>query len=179
MNTQMKVSLAVSVAILLGIIGFAAWQGNSTDEASTTENTEQQTNQINETEGEEMLAGKQLENFEPVSDVSELQVIDIKEGDGEEVKDSSATVNAHYTGAVASTGVIFQSSYDRGSPVEFPLNGVISGWTEGVPGMKVGGTRRLIIPAEKAYGENPPPGSNIPANAPLVFDIILEGIVSQ
>jgi FKBP-type peptidyl-prolyl cis-trans isomerase len=51
------------------------------------------------------------------------------------------------------------------------LNEVIKGWTDGVPGMKVGGTRRLIIPADQAYGANPPEGSGIPANAPLVFDI--------
>jgi FKBP-type peptidyl-prolyl cis-trans isomerase len=174
MNDQMKVSLAASVIILLAIVGFAAWQGNSEPEP-----TAQTAEEINQNEGEDVLQGKLLEDFEPISEVSELQIIDIEEGSGEEVEGASATVNAHYTGAVAATGEIFQSSYDSGSPVEFPLNGVIAGWTEGVPGMKVGGTRRLIIPAEKAYADAPPPNSGIPANAPLVFDITLEGIVSQ
>jgi FKBP-type peptidyl-prolyl cis-trans isomerase len=83
------------------------------------------------------------------------------------------TVTVDYTGAVAATGVIFQSSKDTGQPVSFSLDGVIKGWTDGLPGMKVGGTRRLIIPAGQAYGANPPAGSGIPANAPLVFDITL------
>jgi FKBP-type peptidyl-prolyl cis-trans isomerase len=58
------------------------------------------------------------------------------------------------------------------------LNQVIPGWTEGIPGMKVGGKRRLLIPAAQAYGANPPSGSNIPANADLVFDITLYKIGS-
>jgi len=175
MNDQMKVSLAASVIILLAIVGFAAWQGNSEPDPTT-----QTIDDINQTQqGDDVLEGKLLEDFEPVNEVSELRIIDIEEGSGEEVEGASATVNAHYTGAVAASGVIFQSSYDSGSPVEFPLTGVIEGWTEGVPGMKVGGTRRLIIPADQAYGPSPPPGSIIPADAPLVFDITLEGIVSQ
>jgi FKBP-type peptidyl-prolyl cis-trans isomerase len=63
-----------------------------------------------------------------------------------------------------------------GQPISFGLDQVIKGWTDGVPGMKVGGTRRLVIPAEMAYGSTPPPGSGIPANAPLVFDITLHKI---
>ena len=82
-------------------------------------------------------------------------------------------VTAHYTGAVAATGIIFQSSLDSGQPIPFALDQVIKGWTDGVPGMKEGGKRRLIIPADQAYGATPPQGSNIPANAPLVFDIEL------
>lgn len=120
----------------------------------------------------EMLQGTKLENFEPVTSVDSLQVIDIKEGDGATVQEG-ATVTAHYTGAIAETGVIFQSSHDSGQPIPFSLNGVIEGWTKGVPGMKVGGVRRLVIPAAQAYGANPPQGSGIPANAPLVFDIEL------
>jgi FKBP-type peptidyl-prolyl cis-trans isomerase len=89
---------------------------------------------------------------------------------------AGATVTAHYTGAVAATGVIFQSSHDTGQPIPFSLNEVIKGWTDGVPGMKVGGTRRLVIPADQAYGATPPPGSGIPANAALVFDIELVAV---
>jgi FKBP-type peptidyl-prolyl cis-trans isomerase len=77
---------------------------------------------------------------------------------------------------VASTGTIFQSSLDTGQPVTFALNQVIKGWSEGVPGMKEGGVRRLLIPADKAYGANPPQGSNIPPNADLVFDITLVSV---
>jgi FKBP-type peptidyl-prolyl cis-trans isomerase len=117
----------------------------------------------------------QLDNFTPTDSVTELQKIDIKEGTGEEVQ-AGATITAHYTGAVAATGAVFQSSKDFGRPISFGLHQVIKGWTDGVPGMKVGGTRRLLIPAEQAYGATPPPGSGIPANAALVFDIELVSI---
>ncbi|HSX23484.1 MAG TPA: FKBP-type peptidyl-prolyl cis-trans isomerase [Candidatus Saccharimonadales bacterium] len=118
------------------------------------------------------LEGTKLENFTPVAKVDQLQKIDLQEGTGDVVKPGD-TVTAHYTGAVAATGIIFQSSHDSGAPAVFPLNQVIKGWTDGVPGMKVGGKRRLLIPADQAYGANPPSGSGISANADLVFDIEL------
>ena len=121
------------------------------------------------------LEGTQLVDFTPVNEVTELLKIDTVEGTGVEVP-AGATVTVHYTGAVAATGTIFQSSKDFGDTISFPLSGVIAGWTEGVPGMKVGGTRRLVIPAEKAYGSRPPFGSGIPADAALVFDIELIAI---
>lgn len=116
-----------------------------------------------------------LDDFTPVDDVSELQIIDLVNGTGYEVLPTD-TVTCHYTGALAKTGSVFQSSHDFGRPISFPLSGVIAGWTEGVPGMKVGGTRRLLIPSEKAYGHTPPYGSGIPADADLVFDIELVAI---
>lgn len=122
-----------------------------------------------------MLQGSNLNNYEPVENVPELQIIDMQEGDGATVE-PGATVTAHYTGAVAATGIIFQSSHDFGRAIPFGLNQVIKGWTDGVPGMKVGGTRRLVIPAEQAYGATPPLGSGIPANAALVFDIELVAV---
>ncbi|MGB4758764.1 MAG: FKBP-type peptidyl-prolyl cis-trans isomerase [Candidatus Saccharimonadales bacterium] len=121
------------------------------------------------------LQGSSLADFSPVQDVPELVKIDTVEGTGTEVPEG-VTVTVHYTGAIAASGIIFQSSKDFGKSVTFPLSGVIAGWTEGVPGMKVGGTRRLVIPAEKAYGSRPPFGSGIPADAPLVFDIELLAI---
>ncbi len=116
-----------------------------------------------------------LDDFTPVESVPELQIIDRVEGTGTEAA-ATDTVTCHYTGALAKTGSVFQSSRDFGKPISFPLNGVIQGWTEGVPGMKVGGTRRLLIPAAKAYGSRPPYGSGIPADADLVFDIELVAI---
>ena len=118
--------------------------------------------------------GTKLPNFEPIEKVDQLQKTDTEVGTGAEVQDG-ATVTVHYTGALCKNGIIFQSSHDFGDPITFPLSGVIAGWTEGVPGMKVGGTRRLIIPAEMAYGANSP-ASNIPANSDLVFDIELIAI---
>jgi FKBP-type peptidyl-prolyl cis-trans isomerase len=71
--------------------------------------------------------------------------------------------------------VVFESSYNNGQPVTFSLDEVITGWTLGLPGMKVGGTRRLLIPTVMAYGANSPSAA-IPANADLVFDVELIAI---
>ncbi len=119
----------------------------------------------------EHLEGTKLSNFNPLDTVSELQRIDIIEGTGPIVPEG-ATITAHYTGALCKDGTIFQSSHDFGKPISFGLNQVIKGWTDGVPGMKVGGTRRLIIPSEQAYG-SARAASNIPPNSDLVFDIEL------
>lgn len=115
--------------------------------------------------------GTKLPNFEPIEKVTELTTIDIETGSGEQVE-QGATITAHYTGALCKNGIIFQSSHDFGKAVTFGLDQVIAGWTKGVPGMKVGGTRRLVIPAEMAYGSSSP-APNIPANSDLVFDIDL------
>jgi FKBP-type peptidyl-prolyl cis-trans isomerase len=118
--------------------------------------------------------GSKLSGFEPTENVTELQIIDKEVGTGAEVQPGD-TVTAHYTGALCKNGIIFQSSHDFGDAISFPLDGVIEGWQKGVPGMKVGGWRRLIIPAAMAYGESSP-APNIPANSDLVFDIELVAI---
>lgn len=164
------VAIAAAGLFLITSVGFSimvVWQmhKDSQTNKTTTANTS-----TNNTEGK--LEGTKLSGFTPIAKIDNLQKIDQKEGTGTEVK-AGETVTAHYTGAVAATGVIFQSSHDSGNPATFPLSNVIPGWQEGVPGMKVGGTRRLLIPAEKAYGATPPQGSNIPPNADLVFDIEL------
>ncbi|MGH7237041.1 MAG: FKBP-type peptidyl-prolyl cis-trans isomerase [Candidatus Saccharimonadales bacterium] len=115
-----------------------------------------------------------MQNFEPQPAVTELKIIDIAEGGGAAVP-AGATITAHYTGALAADGTIFQSSHDFGDAITFGLGQVIAGWTNGVPGMKVGGTRRLIIPALEAYGANSP-SANTPPNSDLVFDIELTAI---
>ncbi|MFP2903785.1 FKBP-type peptidyl-prolyl cis-trans isomerase [Pyxidicoccus sp. 3LFB2] len=85
------------------------------------------------------------------------------------------TVKVHYEGRLVD-GTVFDSSAKRGIPVEFPLNGVIPCWTQGVAKMKVGGKAKLTCPGNTAYGERPPPGSRIPPNAVLVFDVELVDI---
>lgn len=119
---------------------------------------------------DQKLAGTPLAGFTPLENIPELKGIDSTPGTGEVIK-AGETVTVDYTGAVASTGVIFQSSKDTGQTVSFGLDQVIKGWTNGIPGMQVGGTRRLLIPSDLAYGANPPGGSGIPANADLVFDV--------
>jgi FKBP-type peptidyl-prolyl cis-trans isomerase len=123
------------------------------------------------------LAGTELKDFSPVSNVPILKISNQKIGTGSVVTPTS-TVTVDYTGAIASSGCIFQSSLDTGKPVTFALNQVIEGWKLGMVGMKVGGERELLIPAGLAYGASPPAGSNIPANANLVFDITLHSVSS-
>jgi peptidylprolyl isomerase len=122
------------------------------------------------------LEGTLLQNFTPLGKdkVAELQITDIVVGDGAEVP-AGATITAHYTGALCADGTIFQSSHDFGDPVTFGLNQVVEGWTKGVPGMKVGGTRRLVIPSALAYGSRRA-AANIPPNSDLVFDIELVAV---
>jgi peptidylprolyl isomerase len=99
-----------------------------------------------------------------------LHWVDLIEGDGAEVA-AGATVTTHYVGVSWSTGEQFDSSWDRGEPIQFPLAGVITGWQEGIPGMKVGGRRLLVIPPDLGYGEAGTPGGPIGPNETLVFVI--------
>jgi FKBP-type peptidyl-prolyl cis-trans isomerase len=159
-------SSALTIVIIL-----QATQSNKDKPDNGKTSTPAETN----TKDKTMLQGTKLANFTPGTPITELQGQDTTPGTGAVVK-AGDTVTVDYTGAVAATGVIFQSSKDSGQPVSFPLNQVIAGWSQGIPGMKVGGTRRLLIPAALAYGGNPPQGSGIPANADLVFDVTLHKI---
>jgi FKBP-type peptidyl-prolyl cis-trans isomerase len=104
---------------------------------------------------------------------------DLIVGTGKEATDGD-TVDVQYVGVLRDNGKEFDSSWSRGAkPFSFALGAgsVIQGWDQGVAGMKVGGRRRLIIPADLAYGAagSPP---KIPANAPLVFDVDLKNVTS-
>jgi FKBP-type peptidyl-prolyl cis-trans isomerase FkpA len=111
---------------------------------------------------------------------SGLQYEDTQVGSGDEAK-AGDHVSVHYTGWLqqpdGSAGKKFDSSKDRNDPFNFPLGAghVIKGWDEGVQGMKVGGARRLVIPAALGYGARGA-GGVIPANATLIFDVELLGV---
>jgi FKBP-type peptidyl-prolyl cis-trans isomerase FkpA len=110
---------------------------------------------------------------------SGLQFEDTVAGTGAEAK-AGHTVSVHYTGWLYNDGVKgakFDSSKDRNDPFEFGLGGgqVIRGWDEGVQGMKVGGTRVLVIPAALGYGARGA-GGVIPPNATLMFEVELLGV---
>jgi FKBP-type peptidyl-prolyl cis-trans isomerase len=158
--------LVTSSALAISVV-FTMVTQNKKPKDSTAQQTDQSKQQ---TEPKNKLAGTKLAGFTPTASITKLQEIDLKPGTGETVK-AGDTITADYTGAVANTGVIFQSSKDTGQPATFPLSQVIAGWSQGVPGMKVGGTRRLLIPSALAYGDKPPQDSGIPANANLVFDV--------
>ncbi len=114
--------------------------------------------------------------MEMVTTVSGLQYQDLVAGQGAEAK-AGDTVSVHYTGWLTD-GTKFDSSVDRNQPFEFALGqgDVIKGWDEGVAGMRVGGRRRLTVPAELGYGASGAAGGVIPPNATLIFDVELLGI---
>jgi FKBP-type peptidyl-prolyl cis-trans isomerase len=99
-----------------------------------------------------------------------LKIRDIKEGTGPECP-PGASVVAHYTGWLTN-GKVFDSSRKRGKPTPFSLGEVVPGWQKGIPGMKVGGVRKLVIPPELGYGARGT-GRDIPPNATLVFEVEL------
>ncbi|MEM9070374.1 MAG: FKBP-type peptidyl-prolyl cis-trans isomerase [Myxococcota bacterium] len=96
----------------------------------------------------------------------------LRPGDGVNYPRATSRVQVHYAGWTTD-GALFDSSYERGRPATFPLNGVIAGWTEGVQLMSVGEVRRFWIPAELAYGNNA--GGGRPSGL-LVFDVELLAI---
>lgn len=162
------VFFATSVGVSLLVVWELVW-GNDTDTSQ-------------EALMENQLQGTQLADFTPTGAVDSLQVIEQQLGTGKEVKVGDI-VQVDYTGAVAATGTIFQSSLDFGQPVSITLKegpgGVIKGWVDGLVGAKEGAKRRLIIPAALAYGPNSPAGSGIPPDAALVFDITIQGVVEN
>jgi peptidylprolyl isomerase len=82
---------------------------------------------------------------------TDLVITDLEVGDGPEAA-PGATVDVHYVGVDYETGEQFDASWDRGSSIQFPLAGLIKGWQDGIPGMRVGGRRQLVVPPEQAYG---------------------------
>jgi len=107
---------------------------------------------------------------------SGLQYEVLEEGTGLS-PEATDQVTVHYEGRLID-GTVFDSSYDKGAPVTFPLNGVIPGWTEGVQLMKTGAKYRFFIPGELGYGLQPPPGA-IGPNATLIFEVELLAVNGQ
>ena len=99
-----------------------------------------------------------------------LEVSDLVVGDGA-VAEPGATVEVHYVGVDFETGEEFDASWNRGEPARFPLRGLIRGWQEGIPGMRVGGRRQLVVPPDLAYG--PAGGGHRLSGRTLVFVIDL------
>tara|TARA_R110000868_G_scaffold328013_1_gene588956 strand:- start:702 stop:1424 length:723 start_codon:yes stop_codon:yes gene_type:complete len=126
------------------------------------------------TQGEEYLAENAKREEVTVTD-SGLQYEVITQGDGD-IPTLTSTVRTHYHGTLLD-GSVFDSSYDRGQPAEFPVNGVIKGWTEALQFMKVGTKLKLHVPAELAYGEQGAGGA-IGPHSTLVFDVELLDILA-
>ena len=110
----------------------------------------------------------------PMGDApSELTITDIVVGDGAEAT-AGATVDVHYVGVEYETGEEFDASWNRGESISFPLQALISGWQEGIPGMKVGGRRMLVCPPAKPSG--PAGGGHRLSGKTLIFVIDLLGV---
>jgi peptidylprolyl isomerase len=104
---------------------------------------------------------------------TELQVTDMVVGAGPEAEPGD-TVDVHYVGVEYDTGEEFDASYNRGQSIRFPLGNLIQGWQDGIPGMKVGGRRQLVVPPEQAYG--PAGGGHRLSGKTLIFVIDLLGV---
>lgn len=140
--------------------------------------TEQAENEnlIFKVEGEKFLEDNKSKKGVQVTE-SGLQYIILKKGTGPK-PDATSKVKVHYHGTTPG-GEVFDSSVDRGEPIEFGLNQVIKGWTEGVQLMPVGSKYRFFIPQELAYGANPQAGGAIKPYMPLVFEVELIDIVTE
>jgi peptidylprolyl isomerase len=104
---------------------------------------------------------------------TELEIADIVVGDGDEAR-PGARVTVHYLGVEYDSGEEFDSSWGRGESITFPLSGLIKGWQDGIPGMKVGGRRKLVVPPHLAYGGA---GAGHPLSGKtLIFVIDLLGV---
>lgn len=110
--------------------------------------------------------------------VTELGSLEIAPGTGTAAK-AGDTLTVDYCGIGLSTQTLFDSSWVRGEPATFPLDGLIQGWVQGLPGMKVGETRLLVIPGALGYGPQPPAGSGIEPDETLVFVITLKDVVAS
>jgi len=104
---------------------------------------------------------------------TELVIRDLIEGEGTEAKPGD-TVTVHYAGVEFESGEEFDSSWGRGETIQFPLRGLIQGWQDGIPGMKVGGRRELVIPPHLAYG--PVGGGHFLSCKTLIFIIDLVAV---
>jgi peptidylprolyl isomerase len=116
-----------------------------------------------------MSDGKPEVDFPEGDPPADLEITDIQPGDGPEAK-AGDTVRVHYVGVAFSTGEEFDSSWDRGDPLQFRLGAgqVIAGWDRGVQGMRVGGRRKLVIPPGLAYGDRGA-GRSIAPGETLIF----------
>ena len=170
-------AFALSLAILftittVGFTGLVIWQMTQESKINNEATTAQQAQQ----QAENNKPKDFMKDFKPLGNerITALKVETTKEGSGQAAT-ADSTVKVTYTGALAKDGSIFDSTDSRGGdPAEFPLSGVITGFKEGITGMKIGESRRIFIPAEKGYGAQG--GGSIPADSDLVFDVTLVSI---
>ena len=170
---RLQRTLAAAAAALA--LGLAAC-GDDDDESADSGTTAAETDTQGQGQGAADTSTKPVVEVPEGEPPAGLEIEDIKKGDGATVKPGD-TVTAHYVGVSYSTGTEFDSSWSRGQPATFPLAQVIPGWQQGIPGMKVGGRRRLVIPPDLGYGESGQP-PDIGPNETLIFVVDLVSVSS-
>lgn len=173
-------AMTMAVVFTLSAVAFSAFviydmrQGSKNSDLAQTQAEIQQQQAQNKAcpQSGEAEALPAPEVYKPADKVSEIQKDDLEPGNGAEAKSGDCLIVKYY-GTLASDGTMFDETFTKPSSFGFTLGqgSVIQGWDQGLVGMKAGGTRRLVIPADKAYGSQP--SGKIPANSDLVFVVKL------
>ena len=166
----MKKNLFKSLVACIMLVSVALSFSGKSENVKNKEQSQNSTKPVTP----EQSTNKETDMSKEVTTESGLKYVDITEGSGDAPK-KNQLVTVHYVGTLEN-GEKFDSSVDRDSPFQFTLGigQVIKGWDEGVASMKVGGKRKLIIPAELGYGSATV--GPIPANSTLIFEVELLGI---
>jgi len=168
-------ALTLAIVFFVTAFGFSFWviwqmahgSGSpSNTTAATTPTTPQKSCSVASIADSTTLPAPTI--YKPTEPVQSLQTTDLTVGSGAAVKDGDCLVVKYY-GTLAKDGTVFDENFDKPTALTFPLGGgqVIKGWDQGLVGVKVGGTRRLVIPATLGYGSQA--SGSIPANSDLVF----------
>jgi len=172
-------AFALSMALLFFLTAFGfsfyvIWQAVHSNSNSSSSSANQHTCSVTSVASSTTLPTPTV--YKPALPVTSLQSTDLNVGTGATAKSGDCLVVKYY-GTLAATGAEFDENFDKSTALTFPLGQgqVIKGWDQGVVGMKVGGTRRLVIPASLAYGSQSPSAA-VPANSDLVFVIDLLSI---
>ncbi len=181
-ETKLRTRIFAGLGALLFLVTASAltisviWQAvtgedpTATTSQTTTTTTTDTSCAIQSVTGQTALAAPEV--YKPEGKTTEVVKTDLEVGTGAEAKSGDCLIMKYY-GTLASNGTKFDENYTTDSALEVKIGAgqVITGWDEGVPGMKVGGTRRLVIPAAKGYGDQAV--GSIPENADLVFVVKL------
>jgi FKBP-type peptidyl-prolyl cis-trans isomerase len=157
--------LFVITGLGVGVVAF--WQATHQPKDNTAQQQQANACTIQTVTSSAVFPKPQV--YKPAGDVSSLQKTDLQPGTGQEIKPGDCLTVKYY--GTLTNGTVFDENYDKPSTLKLKIGEgqVIPGWDEGIPGMKVGGTRRLVIPPSLGYGSQ---GSGtIPANSTLVFEV--------